>query len=39
VERTHAYMNGYGTLRHCTERDAAIVDFYLYLAPEQRKRT
>ena len=39
MERTHAYMNGYGTLRHCTERDAAIVDFYLYLAPEQRKRT
>jgi len=32
-------MNGYGKLRRCTERDAAIVDFYLYLAPDQRKRT
>jgi hypothetical protein len=39
VERIHASMNGYGKLRRCTERDAAIVDFYLYLAPEQRKRT
>jgi len=25
-------MNGYGKLRRCTDRDAAIVDFYLYLA-------
>jgi hypothetical protein len=32
VERTHAWMNGYGKLRRCTERDAKIVDFYLYLA-------
>ncbi len=32
VERTHAWMNGYGKLRRCTERDTAIVDFYLYLA-------
>lgn len=32
VERTHAWMNGYGKLRRCTERAAAIVDFYLYLA-------
>lgn len=32
VERTHAWMNGYGKLRRCTERDARIVDFYLYLA-------
>ena len=32
VERTHAWMNGYGKLRRCTERDASIVDFYLYLA-------
>jgi hypothetical protein len=32
VERTHAWMNGYGKLRRCTERDATIVDFYLYLA-------
>ena len=32
VERTHAWMNGYGKLRRCTDRDATIVDFYLYLA-------
>jgi Transposase DDE domain len=32
VERTHAWMNGYGKLRCCTERNAKIVDFYLYLA-------
>ena len=32
VERTHPWMNGYGKLRRCTERDAKIVDFYLYLA-------
>src|SRR5204862_3697165 len=32
VERTHAWMNGYGKLRRMTDRDATIVDFYLYLA-------
>ena len=32
VERTQAWMNGYGTLRRCTERSGAIVDFYLFLA-------
>jgi transposase len=32
VERTHAWMNGYGKLRRCTERAAAVVDFYLFLA-------
>jgi len=32
VERTHSWMNGYGKLRRCTERNARIVDFYLYLA-------
>jgi len=32
VERTHSWMNGYGKLRRCFERDGAIVDFYLYLA-------
>jgi hypothetical protein len=32
VERAHAWMNGYGKLRRCTERNAIIVDFYLYLA-------
>src|SRR5215218_1577316 len=31
-ERTHSWMNGYGKLRRCTDRQAAIVDFYLYLA-------
>lgn len=32
VERTHAWMNGYGTLRRCTETTGAAVDFYLFLA-------
>jgi hypothetical protein len=32
VERTHTYMNSYGKLRRCPERDGKIVDFYLYLA-------
>ena len=32
VERTHAWMNGYGKLRRCTEKDSTVVDFYLYLA-------
>lgn len=32
VERTHAWMNNYGKLRRCTDRDGVIVDFYLYLA-------
>jgi hypothetical protein len=32
VERTHAWLNGYGKLRRCTERRAAVVDFYLFLA-------
>jgi hypothetical protein len=32
VERTHSWMNGQGKLRRMTDRDAAIVDFYLYLA-------
>ena len=31
-ERTHSWMNGYGKLRRCTDRDSKIVDFYLYLA-------
>lgn len=33
VERTNSWMNGYGKLRRCTERDGEIVDFHLYLAP------
>ena len=32
VERTHAWMNGYGKLRRCTEKTKAVVDFYLFLA-------
>lgn len=32
VERTNSWMNGYGKLRRCTERNGKIVDFYLYLA-------
>ena len=32
VERTHSWMNGYGKLRRCTEKHAAVVDFYLFLA-------
>jgi transposase len=32
AERTHAWMNGYGKLRRCTDRDGKIVDFFLYLA-------
>ena len=31
VERTQSWMNGYGKLRRCTERNGAAVDFYLYL--------
>ncbi|GHF72339.1 transposase [Kitasatospora xanthocidica] len=32
VERTHAWMNGFGKLRRCTEKRNRVVDFYLYLA-------
>lgn len=32
VERTQSWMNGYGKLRRCTERQATIVRFYLSLA-------
>jgi len=32
VERTHAWMNGYGKLRRCTERRGVVVGFYLLLA-------
>ena len=32
VERTHAWMNGYGKLRPTTDRDATIAGFCLYLA-------
>ena len=32
VERTNSWMNGYGKLRRCTDRNAGIVDFFLYLA-------
>lgn len=32
VERSHAWMNGFGKLRRCTEKRARVVDFYLYLS-------
>jgi hypothetical protein len=32
VERTHSWMNDYGKLRRMTDRNAKIVEFYLYLA-------
>ena len=32
VERTHAWLNGYGKLRRCTERRAAVAAFFLFLA-------
>lgn len=32
VERTQSWMNGYGKIRRCFERDGQVVDFYLYLA-------
>ena len=31
VERTHSWMNNFGKLRRCTDRDGAIVEFYLHL--------
>lgn len=32
VERTQAWMNGYGKLRRCTEKTRRVVEFYLFLA-------
>jgi transposase len=32
VERTQAWMNGFGKFRRCTETAATAVDFYLFLA-------
>jgi hypothetical protein len=32
VERTHSWMNGYGKLRRCTEKQRQVVEFYLFLA-------
>ena len=32
VERTQAWMNGFGKLRRCTEKARRVVDFYLFLA-------
>lgn len=32
VERTNSWINGFGKIRRCTDRDARIIDFYLYLA-------
>ncbi|MET7420891.1 IS5 family transposase [Dactylosporangium sp. NPDC005555] len=32
VERTNAWMNDFGKIRRCTDHNAKIIDFYLYLA-------
>lgn len=32
VERSHAWMNGFGKLRRCTEKRSRTVDFYLRLS-------
>ncbi|SOR82019.1 hypothetical protein SCNRRL3882_5471 [Streptomyces chartreusis NRRL 3882] len=32
VERPHSWMNGYGKLRRCTDRNGAVVGSCLYLA-------
>lgn len=32
IERTNSWMNGYGKLRRCTDKNGDVVDFYLYLA-------
>jgi hypothetical protein len=32
IERLHAWMNGYGKLRRCTDKRKSIVKFYCYLA-------
>jgi hypothetical protein len=32
VEATQSWMNGYGKIRRCFERNGQVVDFYLYLA-------
>lgn len=32
IERTHAWMNGYGKLRRCTEKARCVVDLCLFLA-------
>jgi transposase len=32
VERTHSWLNGFGRLRRCPERRAAVVVLYLFLA-------
>lgn len=29
MERCHAWMNGFGKLRRCTEKRSRLVDFYL----------
>ncbi|MEY9864198.1 hypothetical protein ABH935_009853 [Catenulispora sp. GAS73] len=33
MESTQAWMNGYGKIRRCFERDGRIVDFHLYRPP------
>lgn len=31
VERANSWMNGFGKFRRCTDRNAKVIDFYLYL--------
>ncbi len=32
IERTQSWMNGFGKLRRCPERNGLVVDLYLFLA-------
>lgn len=32
IERSHAWMNGFGKLRHCTEKSSQVVGLQLYLS-------
>ena len=32
VERTNSWMHGFGKICRCTDRNAKVIDFYLYLA-------
>ena len=32
VERTHSWLNAFGRLRRCPERNGQVVDSYLFLA-------
>lgn len=32
MERSHVWMNGFGKVRHCSEKRQCAVDFYLCLS-------